>query len=241
MDEANHHRGHRQRVKDRYLREGLDHFKDHELLEFLLFYCVPQKDTKGMAYKLLDTFGSLHGVLEAPPEILMEKGGLTQNMAIFLSALPAMGRRYMESRWGDRPRLDSYHKAGQFAVTLMMGRPYEVFYVVCLDAQNRLIHADLIHKGTVDQSPVYPRTVVEAALSHHAVSVILAHNHPGGTLNPSVADVHVTDVIRRALKPISINVLDHIVVAGDQFFSFAKEHLLEDNIVSEPVPEYYKG
>ena len=113
--------------------------------------------------------------------------------------------------------------------------------MICLDAQNRLIHADLIHKGTVDQSPVYPRTVVEAALSHHAVSVILAHNHPGGTLNPSVADVHVTDVIRRALKPISINVLDHIVVAGDQFFSFAKGHLLEDNIVSELVSEYYKG
>ena len=116
--------------------------------------------------------------------------------------------------------------AGEYAVSLFIGKQYENFYVICLDAQNRVNYADCVHKGTINEAPVYPRLILEAALKHHAHSVILAHNHPGGTLRPSVADIDVTKKIAAALKPISIQVVDYIIVGGDKYFSFAESDLL---------------
>lgn len=220
------HEGHRQRVKARYLKEGLDSFEDHQVLEMLLFYCIPMKDTNEIAHKMLDVFGSLSGLFEADPVDICRKCGITENVAIFLSLIPSLSRRYFNGKWGEKPLLSGSAVAGDYAVSLFTGRKYEAFYVICLDSQNRVNHASLVHEGTINEAPVYPRIIVEAALRHQANTVILAHNHPGGSLKPSGADIDVTKKIVIALKSISISVVDHIIVAGDKYLSFAEKGLL---------------
>lgn len=220
------HEGHRQRVKNRYLTEGLDAFEDHQILELLLFYCIPMKDTNELAHKMIKEFGSLAGLLEADPKDICRRCGTSENTAILVSLIPSLARRYFRGKWGDKPVLNSSSMAGEYVVSLFTGRTYEVFYVICLDAQNRVNYAALVHEGTINEAPVYPRLIVETALRHQANSVILAHNHPGGSLQPSSDDIQVTKKIKMALEAISIGVIDHIIIAGDKYTSFAEKGLL---------------
>lgn len=220
------HKGHRQRVKSRYLKEGLDAFEDHEILEMLLFFCIPMKDTNELAHKMINEFGSLAGLLEADPKDICKRCGVSENTAILVSLIPSLARRYFKDKWGDRPVLDSSAKAGEYAVSLFAGRIYENFFVICLNAQNRVNYAALVHEGTINEAPVYPRLIVETALRHQANSIILVHNHPGGSLQPSGADINVTKKIVAALEAISISVVDHIIVAGEKYYSFAEKGLI---------------
>jgi len=221
------HKGHRQRVKERYISEGLDGFQDHEVLEFLLFYCIPMKDTNELAHKMILEFGTLAGLLEADPMQISKRCGVSENTAILVSSVTSLARRYDKDKRGSKPVLDSSSKAGEYAVSLFIGRAYEVLYVICLDSQSRLNHAKLVHEGTINEVTVYPRLVVETALQHKANSVILAHNHPGGTLHPSKADIEMTKRVMVALEAISISVMDHIIVAGNKYVSFAEKGLME--------------
>ena len=224
--DKNPHKGHRQRVKNRVLREGVDSFEDHQILELLLFYCIPMKDTNELAHLLIDRFGSLAGVLDARPEDLCAVTGITENSGILLNLIPSLARRYHQEKLKEKTILDSTTKAGEYARALFTGRLYEVFYVICMDSQNRVNHTALLHEGTINEAPVYPRLIVETALRHQATSIILAHNHPGGSHQPSQADVEVTRKIRTATEAIAITVADHIIVAGDGYFSFAENRLL---------------
>lgn len=225
--EKNIHSGHRERVRERFMEEGLDSFKDHEILELLLYYCVRQRDTNALAHKMLKEYGTLHDLLEAHPRDIARRCKVSLNTATLISLCVPLARRYMNRKWGERPVLNSSFKAGEYAMTLFAGRIYEAFFAICLDSQNRVNHAALVHEGTINEAPVYPRLIVETALRHKASSVILAHNHPGGSLKPSVADIEVTKKIYAALKSISINVVDHIIVAGQSYTSFAEQGLIE--------------
>ncbi|NLC43899.1 MAG: DNA repair protein RadC [Clostridiales bacterium] len=220
------HEGHRERLKGRFREEGLDSFNQHQVLELLLFYAIPRKDTNEIAHELIKRFGSLSGVLDAGYEHLTKEAGLTPNVATLLTLLPDLCRRYLNDKWGDKPQLNSTSKAGEYAKTLFYGRPYEVFYVICLDAQNQVNYAALAHEGTIDSAPIYPRIIVEAALRHKATSIILAHNHPGGSLQPSSADIDATKKIKAACEAISVSVVDHVIVAGEKYFSFADRGLI---------------
>lgn len=220
------HEGHRERLKNRFLKEGLDSFEQHQVLEMLLFYSIPRKDTNELAHMLINRYGSLAGVLEADPRDIASISGLGLNSAVLLSLIPSLARLYFKDKWGTKPVLNSSSKAGEYAVSLLTGRQYEVFYVICLDSQNRVNYPALVHEGTINEAPVYPRLIVETALRHQAGSVILAHNHPGGSLQPSGADIEVTGKIATALNAISISVIDHIVVAGDRYVSFAEKGLI---------------
>ena len=220
------HEGHRKRVKARFIAEGLDHFEDHEVLELLLFYCIPMKDTNELAHKMIREFGSLAGIFEADPKDICKRCGVSENTAILLSLIPPVSRRYIQGKWSTKTILSSSSLAGEYAISLFVGRIYEAFYLICLDAQNRINNAALVHEGTINEASVYPRVIVETALRHQANSVILAHNHPGGTLRPSHADLEVTKKISSVLAAISIYVSDHIIVAGEQYFSFAENGLL---------------
>lgn len=226
MTKANTHGGHRQRLKNRFIAEGLDGFDDHQVLELLLFFSIPRKDTNEIAHMLLKKYGSLSGVLEADPKDLTTTPGVGENSAVLLSFIPSITRRYFKDRWGERPLLDSTMKAGEYVVSLCTGRTYEVFYVICLDAQCRVIYPALVHEGTINQAPVYPRMIVETALRHKANSVILAHNHPGGSPIPSRQDIEATKNIKNALNAISISVVDHIVTSGNSFTSFAEKGMI---------------
>ncbi|HHT66377.1 MAG: RadC family protein [Caldicoprobacterales bacterium] len=220
------HEGHRERMKNRFLSENLDHFNQHQVLELLLFYTIPRRDTNPLAHDLIQRYGSLTGVLEAGFDDLIKVDGVSRNTALFLTLIPHLCRRYLKDKQGDKPQLNSSSKAGNYAKSLFYGRPYEAFYVICLDAQNKVNHAALVHEGTIDSAPVYPRVIVEAALRHKAAAMILAHNHPGGSLQPSAADLDATRKICSACDAISIRVVDHIIVAGEQYFSFADRGLI---------------
>jgi DNA repair protein RadC len=220
------HVGHRQRVKSRYLSEGLDGFQDHEVLEFLLFYCIPMKDTNELAHKMIRQFGTLADLFEADPKEISKKCKVSENTAILVSLITSLTRRYYKVKWGNKPVLNSSSIAGEYAISLFTGRVYEAFFVLCLNSQNKLNYADLVHEGTINEVPVYPRLCVETALRHKANSVILAHNHPGGSLHPSAADIEVTRKIKKAMEAIAINVIDHIIVAGDRYVSLAEKDLM---------------
>jgi DNA repair protein RadC len=210
------HHGHRERLRARFLEEGLDGFEDHQVLELLLFYAIPRADTNPIAHKLMRRFGSLSAVLEADPKDIASVEGMGEKAAAFLSLIPQITRRYFHDRVNrDAPPLTSSEAVTEYLVPLMAGRPEEVFYLLCLDSQCRVLYPALIGKGTVKE-----------ALRHRAASVILAHNHPGGTARPSNADHQLTAALVQALGAIGIPVLDHIIVASGRTYSFAREGVL---------------
>lgn len=217
------HEGHRKRLKKRFLEEDLDSFEDHQVLELLLFYAIPRKDTNELAHRLIHKYGSLSTVLESDPVELASTVGISENAAVLLSLIPSLSRYYLKDKWGNKETIDSSTKAGKYLVDLFAGRSSEMFYLVCLDTQNKIIHSALVHEGTINEVPIYPRIIVETAIRHKASSVVLAHNHPGGSIEISKADNEATNKIKTALNAISIQVMDHIIVAGNRYISFAEE------------------
>lgn len=224
--DKNPHAGHRERVRNRFLRGGLDSFEDHQVLEMLLFYCYARKDTNEIAHSMLLEFGTLHNLFEADPLEIARRCGVSENVAVLVAMVPSLARRYFTSKWEKRDMLDSSKKAGMFAISLFTGLTVECFYLICLNNQRRLIYAAKVFEGTVAETPVYPREIVGTALKHQAVSVILAHNHPGGILSPSRSDVEATKKLVDALHTVGVEVVDHIIVAGDKYYSFSEKKTL---------------
>jgi len=221
------HAGHRKRLKMRFLKEGLDSFEDHQALELLLFQAIPRFDTNPIAHRLIQRFGSFSAVLEADPKDLASVEGVGENAAVFLSMIPQITRRYFHDRVKhSRKPLNNSESAAEYLVPLMAGRSEEVFYVICLDSQLRVLYPALISEGTVKDALVHPRHVAEAAVRHKAASVILAHNHPAGSVKPSTHDHKLTRNLVQALGGINVHVVDHIIVAGEQIYSFSREGTL---------------
>ncbi|MEO5334218.1 MAG: DNA repair protein RadC [Magnetococcus sp. YQC-5] len=226
-DQADLHRGHRQRLRKRFLEEGLEGFEDHQVLELLLFNALPRQDTNALAHLLLRRFGGLSAALEADPSDLAAIPGMGQAAASFLALIPPLTRRYMLSHVSrEKPSLSDPLKATKYVLALTAGRTEEVFYVLCLDQRARLLFPALLSRGTVTEAHVHPRQVVEAALRHKAVEVILAHNHPGGSTTPSQADRNLTRLLTNALFPIGIRLVDHLITAQDKCISMAQEGFL---------------
>ena len=221
------HEGHRLRMRERFLKEGLDSFEPHQILELLLFYAIPRRDINEISHNLIKKFGNIAKVFEADVEDLMKVEGVGFNAAVMISLVPSLSRVYNSSKWGEKPVLNSTSKAGKYAITLFTGRLYETFFLLCLDSQNKMNYSALIHEGTIDEAPIYPRLIVEAALRHKAHSVILAHNHPGGSLLPSKSDIDATNTIVNALSLVNIRVVDHLIVAGEGYSSFVEIGLLK--------------
>ena len=216
------HRGHRRRIRERFRREGLEHFEPHEVLELLLYYAHGRGDTNPTAHALLDTFGSLKGVLEATPEQLMTVEGVGEEAATLLSLMVPLFRRYALTLAEERPRIDSTERAKEYALALLAGQRTEHFYVICLGANRRVLGRQLIAEGTVTEVAAYPRQVAETALNLAAQGVILCHNHPDGLCEPSPEDMQVTRQLRTLLELLGIRLLDHVIVAGDEACSMAE-------------------
>jgi len=222
----NIHAGHRQRLKQRYLEEGLDSFTEHQVLELLLFYALPQGDTNDLAHELINSYGSLPAVLEASYEDLRRFKGVGTHTALLLTLLPDLWRYYHLQRAQPRAVLHNRTKLAEYVVNLFIGEGYEVFYLICLDARNQVTRAVKINEGTLDNVGIEPRLVAEAALRHKAKNVILAHNHPAGTLKPSTTDLHLTSQLAAVLAGLEIGVVDHIIVANHKYLSFWEKGLL---------------
>lgn len=213
------HKGHRDRLRARYIKDGLDSFEDHQVLELLLFYSIGRKDTNEIAHRLLKEFGSLSNVFEASAEELMRVDGIGENSAVLISCISGLFRRYNQSLMDKNPRIETTGGAMIYAKSLLTGRKYENLYVICMDGKGEIIHSKKIAEGTLDEVSAYPRKIVESALQSKAHSVILAHNHPGGPALPSEADLVVTRKAAKALALVDIDLRDHIIVGKDNVIS----------------------
>jgi len=225
--EKNIHEHHRQRMRDRFLKQGLVGFSHHQALEMLLFYCYPRQDTNAIAHRMINAYGTLHNLLEASPKDIMHRCHCSERVATLVSFVPQFAQMYLRSKWDTTaPILEDVTQASQYALSLFVGHTRETFYVLCLNAKRKLNHCALISQGTIEETAVYMREIVDQSITHKATAVILAHNHPGGTPAPSAQDKMSTAKIKDALRPISIKVLDHIIVAGNQYYSFASNGVL---------------
>lgn len=228
MTEKNLHKGHRERMRQRFIKEGGSGFADHELLEMLLYGAVPRGDTNELAHKMIKEFGSLSMLLEADPVEISRRCGVKEGTSVLICLQMELMRRRNQAKWKEKPVLDSVKKAGAYALDLLSDYQYERFYMACLDSKRSLIHTCFISEGTVDESVVYPRHVVELVLKYQASSVIFMHNHPGGTLKPSFADIELTTRLSKILYEIGIDVADHIIVSDNQYFSFLEHGYIRE-------------
>ena len=216
------HEGHRSRVRERYRQEGLEGFAPHEVLELLLFYGRSRGDTNAEAHALLDHFGSLRAVLEAPPDQLMQIKGIGEESAVLISMIVPLFRRYMALLAEKQRSIASREEAEEFCKALLAGWRSERFYALALNSSGRLLGCRLIAEGSLSEVPAYPRAVAEAALQLNAASLILCHNHPGGSTAPSGADLETTDQLETMLSMLGIPLLDHIIIAGNEAWSMAQ-------------------
>ena len=216
----NKHAGHRQKLRDRFIREkGFENFEDHQILELLLFYANPRSDTNPIAHELLERFDNLKNVLEARPERLMTVKGVGDKAATLISMVVPLTRAYERYAMQDQRRVGNCRDAEHYCKSLLMGEQNERFYVICLNAQCQIVGKRRISEGSLSEVSAYPRSVVETSLNHNAHSVLLCHNHPGGTCAPSREDIASTTQLQRILGALNILLLDHIIVAGTQTYS----------------------
>ena len=221
MSRDNIHSGHRERVRQDYIRGGLEGFSDIKILEFLLHFKSPYNDTNPLAHKLKDRFGSLDGVLSADYEELMSVEGMDKNSAILISSVMQVSDRYFRSVENKKGRkLSNTEEAGKYFTELFKRLSSERFIVVCLDTTNTVVRSRFVSSGTNESVEISIRKIAETVLKLNCSSIMIGHNHPDGDLEPSEADIRSTREISGALMPLGIRVLDHIIVSGDKFFSF---------------------
>ena len=223
------HEGHRQRLKDRFRREGLDNFDELYVLELLLFYCVPRRDTNPLAHRLLEHFGSLTAVLEASPEEIEKVEGMNQSISTFLTLIPQVGRYYQVRRADPGDILRTSDQCGAYLVPYFLGRETETVFLLCLDAKCKVICCKKVGEGNVNSANIPIRRVVEMALSANATSVVLAHNHPSGLALPSADDIQTTYRVAAALETVEITLADHIVVCREDYTSMAQSRYFTPN------------
>ena len=220
------HTNHRERLRDRFLKDGLDSFEPHNVLELLLFYAQPRGDMNPLAHRLIDTFGSLSGVLDAAIEDLCSIKGMGKNTAVFLKMIPQLCRYYLDDKYQNGFITDSTQKAGEFLLPKFVGRTNEVVYLVCLDNKGKVIHTTQVIEGSVNATQVSARRIIEIAIRTNASAVIISHNHPNGVAIPSGADVATTRDLDQALRLVGIQLMDHIIVAEDDFTSMADSGII---------------
>lgn len=215
--EKNIHKDHRVRAKDRFLREGLDGMAEHNVLELLLFYSIPRKDTNVIAHRLIDKFGSISGVFDAPYEALIEVDGVSEHTATLLKLMPELSRRYIISQNQGRVHISSIEDAGNYLAQRYIGVLNETVFLLMFDNKMDVIECVKVHEGSVNSALLSPRRLVEISLLKKASAVIISHNHPAGQALPSSDDCLTTQLVRSAFESISISFLGHIIVAGDTF------------------------
>lgn len=211
------HKDHRKHTKDRFLAEGLDSFEPHEILELLLFYSIPQRDTNGIAHELINRFVSLSAVLDAPYEDLLDVPGISEHSATLIKLIPAISRRYALEKNSKVTRLATIEDIGRYLVARYLGVTEETVLLLLLDNKYRLIECVKVHEGSVNSSAITMRKLVETALFKRASFAVLAHNHPDGIAIPSSDDIFTTQQAKRAFDLIEIKLIGHIIVAGDTF------------------------
>jgi DNA repair protein RadC len=224
--EIPHYRGHRQRLRERFVAGGAGALPDYELLELLLFLSIPQRDTKPLAKALIAHFGSFADVIAAAPERLAEVDGVKDATVAALKTVEAAALRLSKAKVIGRPVLSSWEALLDYCAASMARAQTEEFRVLFLDRKNVLVADEVHQRGTVDHTPVYPREVVKRALELAASAIILVHNHPSGDPTPSRSDIAMTREIAAAAKALKIEVHDHLIIGRGKHASFKSLGLL---------------
>lgn len=222
------HTGHRQRVRERFLNAGIESFQLHEILEFLLFFGIPFKDTNALAHNLIEKYGSFSAVFDAPVESLKNFPGMTENAAVLIKALPDIYRSYSNDKMKQTVYIGSLIPCVKLLRTLYAGLTKEEMYILFLDKSHKLISYKKLAKGSVDEVRFSIREIQEAVFFSNATNVIIAHNHPSGNVEPSKEDIDITKIISQSLSYINVVVLDHVIVSDNKHFSFNRKGLLEE-------------
>jgi len=220
------HDGHRQRKKEQFLQHGLEAFADHEALELLLFYAIPRRDVNPTAHLLMERFGSLERVLAAPVEELEQVPGMGRNAAALLRLVPQLIRKARLSAAQHERVLDTSERIGAYFLDIFAAQSDEVMYQLCLDAKGSMLSCRKLGEGSVAAVGMNLRLLVENAIRSNAVLVALAHNHPSGLAFPSQEDRVTTIQAREALDTVGIRLVDHIIVADDDFISMRQSGML---------------
>jgi DNA repair protein RadC len=222
-----HYIGHRSRVKNKFLTTGFSGWNDYEILEFALFFALPRGDTKEIAKNLIKKFGSLKQVIDAcAQDLALTKGVSKDHCAVFINFLKSFSSLYHKLKIKEAASLSSPSQTVDYLSSLLSGEKEEKFHMILLDSANKVIDCLELSSGTVNKSVVFPRQAAAAALNCKAASAIIAHNHPGGTLSPSKNDVEATKAVKEALKAVEAELIDHIIIAGNSYFSFREYNLL---------------
>lgn len=220
----NIHAGHRERLRERFSRSGLDDFADHEVLELLLTYAIPRVDVNATAHHLIERFGSVAGAMDALYEELCEIQGIGPAAAQFLTMLPCVFRRYALNKCEPGEPMDTLAKIGEFLHAKYTGITFERVYLLLFDNSMRLIDCCHLDDGAVNSSKVTVRRVVELCMFKHASCAVLAHNHPMGLAIPSGADIEVTRSVENALEAVGMNFLEHIIVTENSYAPILRHH-----------------
>lgn len=224
------HDGHRQRLKERFLKTGLDGFTDVQVLELLLFYCIPRQDTNELAHRLLEQFGSLSRTMEADVEQLKKVDGIGDNAATFLKLIPAAGRYYGMDRVRCKEQpLHTLEACGEYLEPYFLGRTNEMVYLLCLDAKGEVLSCRQVGEGGINSASVSIRSIVEQALSVKASTVVLAHNHPSGIALPSNEDIMTTRRVAAALDAVDVVLADHLVMVDYDYTSMVQSGYYRPN------------
>jgi len=220
--------GHRRRLREKFIKSGLKGFHDYEIVELLLTLGSPRKDCKPQAKEAMKRFKTLRGVLEAPYEELQEIVGIGPRNAFGIKLVQEVAREFLKERIMDKPFYRSSQEVFDYLYHSMRDLNTEVFKVIFLDVQNQVIEVEDLFEGTLTASSVYPREIIKSAIKHNAASLIFAHNHPSGNPAPSESDKEITRDLLLAASVMQIEVLDHIIIGENKYFSFADEGLIEE-------------
>ncbi len=220
------HEGHRERKREQFFRCGAESFADHELLELLLYYAVPQRDTNAIAHELMARFGSLRGVLTAPEEELTEVPYIKEKAVFLFRLVPALYQRLLAGGEGEEVVLNTPERIGAFFRSLYAAQSEEVMYQLCLDGKGKKTALYKVGEGDVGSVGLNVRQIMKNALRAQAVMVVLAHNHPSGVALPSHEDQIATRMVRNALGNMEVCLADHIIVADNDYVSMAESGLL---------------
>jgi len=227
-----HYLGHRKRLRERFISGGAENLYEYEIVELLLTYAIPQIDVKPIAKALLNKFGSIKRIIEAPEEELRTTPFIKDNFIVLLSLIREINSITLKQKIIDKPVLNSIEEIASYYIEKFGNKEKEEFHVIYLNSKFNIISdnnfplKEFYFSGTIDKAVVYPRTIIEEGLKRKAYGIILAHNHPNGELQPSEPDINITRIIDIAAKSIGMILYDHLIVSSTNYLSFKKERFL---------------
>ena len=235
------HKSHRMRLKKRFLQDGLDSFEEHQVLELMLFYAVPRKDTNPIAHRLLERFGNLAGVFNAPIAELAKTDGIGESTAVFLRLQHGILLKYQESYSEEKINLSSHKACINFIAEKMRYLNHEEFHILCLDSSLKLIKYLPMFKGTVNAATVNLRELTAKILELDSSAIVVAHNHPSGVAYPSMEDIDITEVLLTALKYQDVELLDHLIITNKSHYSMLSDNKMTElkNKINSKIPRLF--